>query len=158
LTVSFGKPSESTAQLSVGQTPFPFRSIVTDGSPALLLLVSSKVGMKRLALRAFTFSNGVTIPAGTLLALPVHSVHMDEEIYPKAHELDGFRFLKLREKEGDEVVAARHQLVTTMGGPPIDSGPPIDNLLVNDQFFVKSLLFFFLSCAPFYDFSMICVS
>ena len=69
--------------------------------------------MKRLALRTFTFSNGVTIPAGTLLALPVHSVHMDEEIYPKAHEFDGFRFLKLREMEGDEVVAARHQLVTT---------------------------------------------
>jgi hypothetical protein len=34
---------------------------------------------------------------------------------------------------------------STMGGPPIDSGPPIDNLLVHDQFFVKSLLFFFLA-------------
>ncbi len=32
---------------------------------------------------------------------------------------------------------------STMGGPPIDSGPPIDNLLVHDQFFVKSLHFFF---------------
>jgi cytochrome P450 len=69
--------------------------------------------MKRLALRHFTRSNDVAIPAGTLLALPVHSVHMDEEIYPKAHKFDGFRFLKLREKEGDGIMVARHQLVTT---------------------------------------------
>jgi cytochrome P450 len=72
-----------------------------------------KVGLKRLALRPFTFSNGVTVPAGTLLALPLHSVHTDEKIYPNAHEFDGFRFLRLREKEGDDVLAARHQLVTT---------------------------------------------
>jgi hypothetical protein len=39
---------------------------------------------------------------------------MDEEIYPNAHEFDGFRFSRLREKEGDDdVLAARHQLVTT---------------------------------------------
>jgi cytochrome P450 len=79
----------------------------------LLLLVSFKVGLNRLALRPFTFSNGVTIPAGTLIGLPVHSVHTDEEIYPNAQEFDGFRFLKLREKEGDDVLAARHQMATT---------------------------------------------
>jgi len=71
------------------------------------------MGLKRLALRPFTFSNGVTIPAGTLLGLPLHSVHTDEEIYPNAHEFDGFRFFRLREKEGDDVLAARHQFVTT---------------------------------------------
>jgi cytochrome P450 len=68
--------------------------------------------MARLALRPFTFSNGVTIPAGTLLALPVHSVHMDEELHPNAQEFDGFRFFKLREKERDDVLETRHQLVT----------------------------------------------
>jgi cytochrome P450 len=71
------------------------------------------VGLNRLALRPFTFSNGVTIPAGTLIGLPDHSVHTDEEIYPNAQEFDGFRFLKLREKEGDDVLAARHQMATT---------------------------------------------
>ena len=71
------------------------------------------MGLNRLSLSPFTFSNGVTIPAGTLFGLPVHSVHMDEEIYPNAQEFDGFRFLKLREKEGDDVLAARHQMVTT---------------------------------------------
>ncbi len=64
------------------------------------------MGFKRLALRHFTLSNDVTIPAGTILALPVHSVHMEEEIHPKAHEFDGSRFLKLHEKEGDEIIVA----------------------------------------------------
>ena len=80
---------------------------------SLRMCASFKVGLKRLALHPFTFSNGVTIPAGTLLALPLHSVHTDEEIYPNAHEFDGLRFFRLREKEGDDVLAARHQLVTT---------------------------------------------
>jgi cytochrome P450 len=71
------------------------------------------LGLNRLALSPFTFSNGVTIPAGTFFGLPVHSIHTDEEIYPNAQEFDGFRFLKLREKEGDGVLAARHQMVTT---------------------------------------------
>jgi cytochrome P450 len=71
------------------------------------------VGLYRLALKPFTFSNGVTVPAGTLLGLPVHSVHMDEELYPNAQEFDGFRFLRLREKEGDDVVTTNHQMVTT---------------------------------------------
>ncbi|KAH9976988.1 cytochrome P450 [Russula compacta] len=66
----------------------------------------------RLALRPFTFSNGVTIPADTLVALPLCAIHEDEEIYPNSEEFDGFRFSKLREKEGD-VAAAKHQAVTT---------------------------------------------
>jgi cytochrome P450 len=79
----------------------------------LLLVVACKVGINRLVLSPFTFSNGVTIPAGTLLGLPVHSIHTDEEFYPNAQEFDGFRFLKLREKEGGDSVATNHQMVTT---------------------------------------------
>jgi cytochrome P450 len=79
----------------------------------LLLVVACKVGINRLALSPFTFSNGVTIPAGTLLGTPVHSIHMDEELYPNAQEFDGFRFSKLREKEGGDSVATNHQMVTT---------------------------------------------
>ena len=43
-------------------------------------------------LRPFTFSNVVTTPAGTLLALPHHSVRTDEEIYPNVHEIENFQF------------------------------------------------------------------
>jgi len=72
------------------------------------------LGLNRLSLSPVKFSNGVAIPAGTLFGIPVHSVHTDEELYPNAQEFDGFRFLKLREKEGGHSdVAANHQIVTT---------------------------------------------
>jgi cytochrome P450 len=58
------------------------------------------VGLTRLALRPFTFSNGVTIPAGTVIAAPVTAIHTDGEIYPNPDEFDGFRFANLREHDG----------------------------------------------------------
>ena len=83
--------------------------------PSLRLRVSFKVGLNLLALapRLFIFSNVVTISAGTLFALPLYSVRTDEEIYSNDHEIDSFQFFRLRNKERDDVLAARHQLVTT---------------------------------------------
>ena len=69
------------------------------------------VSLKRLALRPFTFSNGVTVPAGTLVAIPSAAVHTDGEIYPNPEEFDGFRFAKLREQDIDAV--AGHQATST---------------------------------------------
>jgi cytochrome P450 len=70
--------------------------------------------MSRLALRSFTFSNGMTIPAGTLVAVPASgrpsAAHRDERIYANPDEFDGFRFAKLRESEGE---AGRHQMIST---------------------------------------------
>ena len=66
----------------------------------------------RLALSPFTFSNGMTIPADTLVALPLYAIHEDDEIYPNPEEYDGFRFSKLREKVAD-IAADKHQAVTT---------------------------------------------
>ena len=57
-------------------------------------------GQPRLALHPFTFSNGVTIPAGTVIAAPVTAIHTDGEIYPNPKEFDGFRFANLRERDG----------------------------------------------------------
>ncbi|KAI9434914.1 cytochrome P450 [Lactarius psammicola] len=65
----------------------------------------------RLALRPFTFSNGVTVPAGTLIAVPTAAIHMDGEIFRNPEEFDGFRFAKLRERDGHAV--ARHQATST---------------------------------------------
>ena len=67
--------------------------------------------MSRLALRPFTFSNGVTVPAGTLIAVPDGIINRDGEIYPNPEEFDGFRFSKLRERDGDAVT--RHQAHST---------------------------------------------
>ena len=48
-------------------------------------------------MRPFTFSNGITIPAGTLVSAPSGVIHKDEELYPNPEEFDGFRFVRLRE-------------------------------------------------------------
>jgi cytochrome P450 len=68
--------------------------------------------MIRLVLRPFTFSNGVTIPAGTHIAVPGSAAHRDEAIYHDPDTFDGFRFVKLRESEGD-TTTSRYQSVST---------------------------------------------
>ncbi|KAN0126092.1 Cytochrome P450 [Lactarius tabidus] len=67
--------------------------------------------VNRLAMRPFTFSNGVTIPAGTLVSAPSGAIHKDGELYPNPEEFDGFRFVKLRELNVDAM--ARHQAFST---------------------------------------------
>ena len=49
----------------------------------------------------FTFSNGITVPQGTLVGAPVSAIHGDDSTYVNANEFDGFRFFRLREKHGD---------------------------------------------------------
>jgi cytochrome P450 len=66
----------------------------------------------RLVLRPFTFSNGVTIPVGTLIAIPGSAAHRDEANYPYPNTFDGFRFAKLRESKGD-TTTSRYQTVST---------------------------------------------
>ena len=68
--------------------------------------------MPRLVLRPFTFSNGVTVPAGTLVSIPASATHRDERIYPNPDEFDGFRFAKLRESEGNRM-ASGYQTVSS---------------------------------------------
>ena len=71
-----------------------------------------QAGLTRLALHPFTFSNGVTIPAGTLVAAPSKAIYTDEEIYSNAKQFDGFRFSKLSELDGD-VAETKYQAVNT---------------------------------------------
>jgi cytochrome P450 len=67
--------------------------------------------LARLAMRPFTFSNGVTVPAGTFVAVPSCVTLTDEEVYLNPEEFDGFRFSKLRERDGD-AATSRHQMVS----------------------------------------------
>jgi len=70
------------------------------------------MSMHRLAVRPFTFSNGVTVPAGTHVAAPSSAIHMDEEIYSNPEQFDGLRFFKMSDLDGD-VAEAKYQAVTT---------------------------------------------
>jgi cytochrome P450 len=69
--------------------------------------------MTRLALRPFTFSNGVTVPTGTVVSIPISAAHRDERIYPNPDGFDGFRFAKLRESEGDTMTSRYHAVSTS---------------------------------------------
>lgn len=80
-------------------------------SATQLLMSAVSVMSTRLAVRPFTFSNGVTIPPGTLVAFPHSAIHSSGEIYTNPEEFDGLRFSKLREKEGD-VQSTAHRAVT----------------------------------------------
>ena len=103
-----GRRNGLTSWRSVSQLLFVYSVSVTHESPC----AAHEVGVSRLVLRPFTFSNGVTIPAGTLVSLPMRAVQGDGETYADAHVFDGFRFSKLREQEGDGA-AAKHLAVST---------------------------------------------
>ena len=65
--------------------------------------------MHRVALKDFTFSNGVVIPAGTTVAVPMYAVHHDESIWPDPFKFDPYRSSRLREHDVDDV---KQQMVT----------------------------------------------
>ena len=62
-------------------------------------------------MRPFTFSNGVTVPAGTFVTVPGTAVQTDERTHTNPDEFDGFRFARLCEGEG-KTTASRNQTVS----------------------------------------------
>ncbi|KAK1225931.1 hypothetical protein PQX77_011130 [Marasmius sp. AFHP31] len=70
---------------------------------------AAAVGIRRLALNDFVFSNGTVIPAGTMIAISPSALHFDEDQYSNPFEFDGFRSYKQREEEGESI---KHQMVT----------------------------------------------
>ncbi|KAF8875327.1 cytochrome P450 [Gymnopilus junonius] len=64
--------------------------------------------MNRKILQNFTFSNGITLPAGTEVAIASYETHLDDKNYDRAHEFQGFRFSNMpHEGEG-----LKHQFVS----------------------------------------------
>ncbi|KDR68411.1 hypothetical protein GALMADRAFT_231377 [Galerina marginata CBS 339.88] len=72
-------------------------------------LAVGALNMNRKALKDFTFSNGVTVPAGTHIAVATFSTHMDERIYDNPYEFRGFRFAEMRQEIGE---STKHQMVS----------------------------------------------
>ena len=72
---------------------------LVSGFDSVLQLMA--VGSRRVVLKPFTFSNGVTVSKGTLVGAPVSAIHMDETLYDRPNEFDGLRFFNLRQKHGD---------------------------------------------------------
>ncbi|KAJ7589669.1 cytochrome P450, partial [Mycena floridula] len=66
--------------------------------------------MFRAVLKDFTFSDGTTVPAGNILGVAAHDIHMDEETYTQARQFQGFRYSDMRSVKGE---ALKHHFVTT---------------------------------------------
>ena len=58
------------------------------------------VGISRLAMKDFTFSDGTVIPRGTSLSVSLHNIHFNDKVYEDPLKFDGFRFSKMRQLEG----------------------------------------------------------
>jgi cytochrome P450 len=66
--------------------------------------------MNRKVLKDFTFSSGLTLPAGTMVSVTSYPIHTDETKYTDAHTFQGFRFADIRESASSE--ALKHHMVT----------------------------------------------
>ncbi|KAI0827308.1 cytochrome P450 [Trametes gibbosa] len=68
------------------------------------------ISLMRGARKDVTLDDGTFIPKGTLLAVPVYSMHHDDALYADADAFDPFRFARMRERDGE---GAKHQYVNT---------------------------------------------
>ncbi|KAH8777837.1 cytochrome P450 [Diaporthe sp. PMI_573] len=65
------------------------------------------LGMNRLAIKDFKFSDGSQVPAGTLVAVPQHELLRDEQIYEDPDRFNGHRFYT-PESESDPAANVKH--------------------------------------------------
>ena len=54
---------------------------------------------QRTAVNDYTFSDGTMIPRGTMVAVALDSIHLNEKNYPDPLTFDPWRFFKLREQD-----------------------------------------------------------
>ncbi|KAF6747803.1 cytochrome P450 [Ephemerocybe angulata] len=72
-------------------------------------------GSPRKAMKDFTFSNGITIPAGYTVTIAASGIHADPEIYEDPMDFKGFRFYDMNQKdaanqeEGPDMEGTRNQ-------------------------------------------------
>ncbi|KAJ7918487.1 cytochrome P450 [Mycena leptocephala] len=59
------------------------------------------VGTLREVVKDFTFSDGTTVPAGTLVGVPILAEHHDKANYVNGDMFDPFRFSRMREEMGE---------------------------------------------------------
>ena len=80
--------------------------------------VISSATMFRVAMKDFTFSDGVRIPAGTFVCVPLYATHYDDQTYAESSKFDPNRFAAdapeagataLAEKDGEH---RQQQMVT----------------------------------------------
>jgi cytochrome P450 len=68
----------------------------------------SALNIVRRIMKDFTFSNGVQVPAGSIVVTAAEAAHFDEANYTNPDVFDGFRFSNLRDEDGE---GTKHQTV-----------------------------------------------
>lgn len=68
----------------------------------LTVFTSSSVTVQRYAEKSHTFNDGFVLPAGTIFQFPADAVHHDPNLFPDPEKFDGYRFLRLREKDPNQ--------------------------------------------------------
>ena len=63
------------------------------------VLIIYLVTSSRLAQQDFTFSDGTRVPKGTAMSVYISPTHLDETIYEDPSKFDGFRFVKMKERQ-----------------------------------------------------------
>ncbi|PCH34535.1 cytochrome P450 [Wolfiporia cocos MD-104 SS10] len=67
------------------------------------------ISLRRKTLKTATFSNGVVVPPGVLMAAAAAATHFDEGLYKDAAIFKPFRFVEKREADGE---STKHQFVS----------------------------------------------
>jgi cytochrome P450 len=70
----------------------------------------SAATLQRMALKPFAFSNGLTVPAGTIIQCASTSLHTDAEYFDEPGRFNPWRFADMREEDGENM---KHQMVAT---------------------------------------------
>jgi cytochrome P450 len=85
----------------------------------LFLADISSVSMLRVAMKDFTFSDGMRIPAGTYICVPIHATHHDDQKYTESSKFDPKRFIPDDHWQGnaDEKDVEHRQQQTVTASP-----------------------------------------
>jgi len=87
-----------------------------EGTPFMLIsYLPRTVSTLRVVLKDFTFSDGVRIPAGTLICLPLYATHHDERKYPDPFTFDPTRFVSSDRHADEKGDRHRHEQLVTPG-------------------------------------------
>ncbi|KAG7092729.1 hypothetical protein E1B28_009058 [Marasmius oreades] len=76
---------------------------------------SFSISVQRKPLKDFVFTNGIVVPAGTIIVASPRAIHFNESNYPNPSEFDAFRSYRLREAEGEtkgKNMSYKHHMAT----------------------------------------------
>jgi len=78
-----------------------------------IIHLTAIVGQFRRVVQDYTFSNGMTVPVGAEVTVPLMAIHLDDKIYENASEFNGFRFSSMRDQNPKAESNAKYEAANT---------------------------------------------